>query len=204
MKIYLAGPMRGISEFNFPAFHAAAAELRAQGHEVFSPAERDNERHGTNISVGNLTGSEEYASKQHGFSLREALGDDLAFITAHAEAIALLPGWEFSKGVAAEKSTAEALGLKVILLPGKPPERNTVLDSAHAKKIADTTEEVRQELVRARAKYGRFRGPHEGWGVLAEEWIELQLAIIANDPMKIRKEAIQVAAMATSIVADLY
>lgn len=204
MKIYLAGPMRGIAEFNFPAFHKAAAELRQEGHTVFSPAEKDNERHGTDISKGNPTGSEEHASKQHGFSLREALGLDLDFICREADMIALLPGWEFSRGAAAEHATALALGLKVRLMPGKPPLRNVVLDSDHARKIADTCEEVRRELVRARSRYGKFRGAHEGWGVLAEEWIELQLAIIANDPQAIRKEAIQVAAMATSIVADLY
>jgi len=113
-KMYLAGPMRGIPNLNFPAFMAAAAALRAAGNEVFNPAERDNKKHGTDISVGNITGSEEYASKQHGFSLREALADDLEYICTHADAIVLLPGWWDSKGVRAELATAEALKLEVI------------------------------------------------------------------------------------------
>jgi hypothetical protein len=116
MKIYVAGPMRGIPEFNFPAFNAAAAALRALGHWVFNPAERDNETHGTDISKGNLTGDEAQATKDHGFNLRDALGDDLAFICKHADAIALLPGWERSKGANAEKATAEALGLELMFL----------------------------------------------------------------------------------------
>lgn len=57
MRVYLAGPMRGVPHFNFPAFHAAAAELRARGYVVFSPAEADNDRHGADISAGNLAGS---------------------------------------------------------------------------------------------------------------------------------------------------
>lgn len=116
MKIYLAGPMRGYPEFNFPAFHAAAATLREQGHFVFSPAERDNERHGKDISKGNVNGDETVAAKEHGFNLREALLDDLRFICAEADAIALLPGWKASKGANAEKATADALGLEVIEL----------------------------------------------------------------------------------------
>lgn len=116
MKVYLAGPMRGYAEFNFPAFHAAAAELRAQGHFVFNPAENDIERHGTDISKGNLNGCEETAAKEHGFNLRETLGIDLGWICSDAEAIALLPGWEASKGAKAELAAAEALGLIVIIL----------------------------------------------------------------------------------------
>lgn len=119
MKIYLAGPMRGIPEFNFPAFYAAARVLRSEGHFVFSPAEKDNDRHGTDISKGNVNGDEEVAAKEHGFNLREALGVDLAFICSTADAIAMLPGWERSKGANAEKAAAEALGLRVIFLaPG--------------------------------------------------------------------------------------
>lgn len=113
MKIYVAGPMRGIPEFNFPAFNAAAARLRAEGHTVFNPAERDNERHGVDISKGNAAGCEDIAAKEHGFDLRVALGEDLAFICAHADAVAVLPGWENSRGARAEVATAKALGLKV-------------------------------------------------------------------------------------------
>lgn len=116
MKIYLAGPMRGIPHFNFPAFMAAAEKLRSEGHTVFNPAERDNEKHGADISKLNVTGSEAEATKTYGFSLREALGADLEWICAEAEAIALLPGWEKSKGANAEKATADALGLKIIIL----------------------------------------------------------------------------------------
>lgn len=108
--------MRGIPHFNFPAFHKAAAELRAQGHEVFSPAERDNEYYGTDISADNLTGDEALAHKQHGFDLREAMLRDCSYICLHAEGIALLPNWELSRGARAEKALAEALGLVVIEL----------------------------------------------------------------------------------------
>lgn len=116
VKIYVAGPMRGIPEFNFPAFYAAAAKLRAAGFVVFNPAERDNEKYGTDISVGNATGDEAVATARHGFNLREALGADLAWICAEADAIALLPGWERSKGTTAEHATAVALGLTVLEL----------------------------------------------------------------------------------------
>lgn len=120
MKVYLAGPMRDIPKFNFPAFHHAAKRLRAMGFEVFSPAEKDIERHGKDISESNHTGSEALAEKDHGFSLRVALGDDLAWICAHADAIALLPGWENSKGAKAERATASALGLEIIELKNGP------------------------------------------------------------------------------------
>lgn len=115
-KVYVAGPMRGIPEFNFPAFHAASAALRQIGCVVFNPAEKDNERHGTDISKGNHAGCEETAAKQHGFNLREALALDLEFICREADAVVLLPGWQNSKGATAERAAALALGLLVIEL----------------------------------------------------------------------------------------
>lgn len=108
MKLYLAGPMRGIPEFNFPAFHAAAALLRERGHEVFSPAEKDIEKYGDQLV--NAAGSEAEAASNVGFSLRDALRMDLDWITEHGEGIALLKGWERSSGALAEFMTARALG----------------------------------------------------------------------------------------------
>ena len=39
MKLYIAGPMTCLPEYNFPAFHSTAAHLRGMGHEVLNPAE---------------------------------------------------------------------------------------------------------------------------------------------------------------------
>lgn len=114
MKVYLAGPMRGIPFFNFPAFAAYARLLRQAGYEVFSPAEEDIATHGPDFAMSNPTGSIEQAEKDYNFSLRGALGGDLKWICEQAEAIALMPGWECSKGAKAERATAEALGLQVL------------------------------------------------------------------------------------------
>ena len=122
MRIYLSGKMRGLPQFNFPAFHAAAAKLRAEGHEVFSPAERDIKVHGVAFAENNQTGDNAQAEREHGFNLREALADDMAWICRHAEAVALLPGWQASAGANAELATALALGLKIIELEVKTGE----------------------------------------------------------------------------------
>lgn len=115
MNIYLAGPMRGYDQFNYPAFHKAAAMLRAQGHSVFSPAEKDIERHnGEDISIGTTGQLAEIEAK--GFSLRDAIADDLEYIIRHADAIALLPGFEKSSGVAVELALSKFLSLEVIEL----------------------------------------------------------------------------------------
>lgn len=112
-KIYLAGPMRGIPEFNFPAFYRYADMLRKEGHFVFSPAEKDNEKAGKDISSGNINGDEAVAEAQHGFSIRTALFMDMEFICLHADMIAMMPGWERSSGARAEHATAIALGDKI-------------------------------------------------------------------------------------------
>ena len=116
MKVYLAGPMSGIPEFNFPAFHAAAAKLRAEGHEVFNPAEKDIERVGRDFSKDYPTGDAVQLAWDGVLTKRECLATDTNWICKHAEAIALLPGWLNSTGACAEVALAKALGLQVLVL----------------------------------------------------------------------------------------
>ena len=103
MKLYLAGPRREIDHFNFPAFRVAAYELRRQGHDVFSPAERDEEIYGVDFS--DTDGKD--------FDLRSALAADCKYICEEADGIYMLKGWEKSYGARAEHALAVALGLYV-------------------------------------------------------------------------------------------
>jgi hypothetical protein len=100
-RLYLAGPMRGYKDYNFPAFDYAAKLLRAEGYFVFSPA--DNDR----------------AKGRKDPPIRDCLLDDTHWICKHADVVALLPGWEKSTGAQAERSLALALGLSVTILGRK-------------------------------------------------------------------------------------
>ena len=97
MRIYLAGPMTGIKDFNYPVFNLAASRLREMGHEVFNPAESETSADAENAR-------------------RKWLAEDTEYICKHAEAVALLPGWEQSKGAIAEGALAIALGLSLMVL----------------------------------------------------------------------------------------
>lgn len=91
-RIYVAGPMTGIEDFNFPAFNAAARLLRARGYIVENPAD-----HG-------IVDGAEWA---------DYLAYDLTRLGL-CDSVYLLPGWESSKGAQLEVMVAERLGMKII------------------------------------------------------------------------------------------
>ena len=115
-KIYLAGPMRGVPEFNAPAFHKAAYKLRERGYVVFNPAEADADRLGKDVSKEFPTGDPDDLARRYGITIRECLAEDLAWICREADELALLPGWQHSLGAMAERATAVALGLTIMEL----------------------------------------------------------------------------------------
>ncbi|MFM0135073.1 DUF4406 domain-containing protein [Caballeronia grimmiae] len=91
MKLYIAGPMSGYPELNFPAFHAEAARLRQLGYEVINPAEIN-----ADPAAGWL----------------ECMRADIRELVT-CDGIALLPGWEKSRGATVEHTLARGLGLSV-------------------------------------------------------------------------------------------
>jgi hypothetical protein len=102
------GPMRGLPEFNFPAFLRSARRLRDAGHEVFTAAERE-------LSQGfDPSGADGKADL--GLERRRAdFASDMRIITTWADAVVTLDGWEKSLGAQAEVMTARAVGLAVMI-----------------------------------------------------------------------------------------
>lgn len=92
MRIYIAGPMTGLPNLNFEAFHTAARVLRAEGHDVVNPAEIN-----ADPSAGWL----------------ECMRKDICALST-CDAIYLLQGWENSRGARLEARIAEGLGFQVI------------------------------------------------------------------------------------------
>ncbi|MCZ8437153.1 DUF4406 domain-containing protein [Achromobacter xylosoxidans] len=95
-RVYLAGPMTGHENHNFPAFHAAAERLRGSGLEVINPAD-----HGL----------------VNGLGWSDYMRWDLVKL-AGCHSVYVLPGWEKSKGASLEVAIARALGMPVFTVDG--------------------------------------------------------------------------------------
>lgn len=90
---YLSGPMTGIAEHNYPAFRAAAKELRGRGYRILSPHEEEP-----------CTDHEN--PMPWSFYIRR----DLLAMLLQCDSVAFLPGWETSAGAQLEYSVAKACG----------------------------------------------------------------------------------------------
>jgi hypothetical protein len=100
--VYIAGPMRGYPELNYPAFHEAAALGRGMNFKIISPAEED-------MSFGVSPSQTEFSSAD----CRKFAERDVAIIFK-CRAVAVLPGWEKSVGATAEVALARWLGLPIL------------------------------------------------------------------------------------------
>ncbi|EOJ0049796.1 TPA: DUF4406 domain-containing protein [Enterobacter hormaechei] len=90
MKIYIAGPMSGLPDFNRDAFNHAHVFLGAKGHVVLNPALLPD-----------------------GLTQAEYMDICLSMLRC-ADAVFMLRGWEKSAGARAENALAEKLEMEII------------------------------------------------------------------------------------------
>lgn len=91
MRVYIAGPMTGRPQFNYPAFHQAAAQLRAAGHTVINPAENPVPECGSWLGYMRVSVAQ----------------------VAAVDCVVLLAGWPGSRGARIEFLLAWLLGLSI-------------------------------------------------------------------------------------------
>lgn len=91
-RIYISGPMSGLPEHNFPAFHAEAARLRDLGYDVVNPAD---------------------LNPDPGKGWKDCLRVDLLELLG-CDAIAMLPGWQKSEGAHLEMHVAHRVGIDIL------------------------------------------------------------------------------------------
>jgi hypothetical protein len=89
MRIFIAGPMSGLPDDNYPAFNLAEEQLRAKGYDVENPAKN-----------------------QHRDTWEDYLRDSITQML-RCDAVAVLPGWSGSKGANLELSVAYSLNMPV-------------------------------------------------------------------------------------------
>jgi hypothetical protein len=115
-RIYIAGPMRGYPNFNFPAFQAEAARWRSRGWEVITPVELEW------LSPGLPT-------DQH---RTHCLRDIAALAMCHA--VVFLDGWKQSVGATAEHAAAVWMGLEIVYQAPGTQMAKDVLTTANREK----------------------------------------------------------------------
>jgi len=98
MKIYIAGPMTGIPDFNFPEFRKATDYLRARGFNVVSPHE----------VTESTDGKDAPRDKPWSFYMRNSLKAML-----DCDEVLMLPLWPKSHGARLERDLALSLSMPI-------------------------------------------------------------------------------------------
>jgi hypothetical protein len=123
---YLGGPMTGRPQFNFPAFDAAAADLREQGYKIVSPAELDADET-REAALASADGSPGEGSS-NGETWGDFLARDVKLIADKCGGMIVLPEWNQSKGARLESFVTFLCKNPIVYYPSlrKVPRRELV------------------------------------------------------------------------------
>lgn len=214
MRVYISGPITGVPiEKARLAFKNAAAAMAMRGYEPVNPCDLPTPAGcpcpDTSGTGGSGTG--------HTWSCY--MRKDIAAL-ATCDAILMLPGWQGSHGARREFDIANTLGLDVMF----------TLDAAWKQidhPAAQVVEDILAELAKAMAKFPDQHLPNGTgggeWAVMRDRrrevvdhklsngtatWMDVVLeesyeAFAETDPVPLRAELVQVAAMAIRWIQDI-
>ena len=100
-KIFIAGPMRGYENYNFKKFDYTEEILKGLGFEVVNPARISRKFKEVDVNSD--------------IAVYNKMVDMQQEAERTCNAILLLDGWQWSKGVALEVQTAAELGMQFLL-----------------------------------------------------------------------------------------
>ncbi len=103
---YLAGPMTGVPQDNFPLFAKATEELRANGCDIITPIELDGEAAVAAVLANPGLTFNDAAGTTWGY----VLGRDVEIIAEQCTGVVFLDGWENSRGARLEAFVAILCG----------------------------------------------------------------------------------------------
>lgn len=108
MKVYIAGPMSGLPDMNYPAFDKAEGQLLAVGYEVLNPTNVDVEHEKERVRIDNC----HYCRLSEPHPWKWYVLRTLAML-AEADALALLPNWQSSRGSRVEVEFASGMEIPI-------------------------------------------------------------------------------------------
>jgi hypothetical protein len=107
-RYYIAGPMTGHPQFNYPLFDSVATKLRGMGFDIVSPAELDDPSI-RKVALASKDGAFDPEAFSGG-TWADFLARDVKLIADDVDGVILLPEWETSRGARLEAFVA--LGCK--------------------------------------------------------------------------------------------
>lgn len=103
MRLYVSGPITGLPDLNRPMFETVTQALLAHGHDVLNP-------HVVCTLLDEHDCRQPCTPSEDLLPWADYLRADLIAMLGQADGLAMLPGWEQSRGATLEHHVAASLG----------------------------------------------------------------------------------------------
>lgn len=124
LTLYLAGPMSGIAQYNYPRFQEISKDLRGAGYNIINPAEQDSEQMQKDALaskdglVNGVMPVDDKTIKFSGETWGDVMARDVKLVFEKADGVVVMEGWEKSRGARLEVFIANLCGRGTFVYEG--------------------------------------------------------------------------------------